>query len=80
MSRLYTRTISDSRKTPATTRGHEEVETLHCWGSANDSKPVVRVRTYWNKDQLKPKVTIVISKDVAYEVVGPKGQTLGLSR
>lgn len=80
MSRLYIRTHSDTNVKPKTATANQECQTLHNWGSANDSNVAVRVQTYWPKGHDKPKVTIEIGHDVAYEVYGPEGQTLGLSR
>ena len=80
MSRLYTVTTTDTREQPVTAAGHQEIHTFHRWGSVDDSKMVASVTTDWYKDQPKPKVVIEIGDGVAYEIYGPGGRSIALSR
>lgn len=43
MSRLYLRGSSDTRKTPITSRGHEEISVELLYGSKEDSRTAVDV-------------------------------------
>ena len=74
MSRLYTRTVSDSRKTDATTCGHQMVKTSHYHGSANNSKKAVQIVTSWTKGRHKPTVHVSLQPDVKTLVFDTKGE------
>lgn len=80
MSRLYTRTHTDMRDDPVTARANVKVATIHSWGSAKNSRVAATMTTRWGKEQEKPTVIIELSKDSAYEVIGPKGNTIALTR
>ena len=80
MARLNSRTHSDMRDDPVTAIASKKVSTVHSWGMTSDKDRVVTVTTRWNKEQPKPTVIIELEQGVAYEVIGPKGNTISLSR
>lgn len=80
MSRLYTRTHVDMRDQPVTARANTKASTVFSWGSASNSNKAFTASIRWDKEQLKPTVIIELEAGVAYEVIGPKGNTLSLSR
>ena len=80
MSRLYTRTHVDMRDAPVTARANTKASTVFSWGSANDSHKAVTVGIRWDKEQPKPTVIVELEQGVAYEVIGPKGNTIAHTR
>ena len=80
MSNLYMRTHTDMRDKPATARANKKVSTIHSWGSANESKKAVTITTRWDKETPKPTIVVELEQGVAYEVIGPKGNTIALTR
>ena len=68
------------RDQPVTARANTKAITVFSWGSANESNKAFTASIRWQKDDPKPKVVIELEQGIAYEVIGPKGNTIALSR
>jgi hypothetical protein len=65
MSRLYLKGSSDSRKTPITSRGHEEINLGLLYGSAHDSRVAVYALIRYNS----------VSERFSLQLDLPKGES-----
>jgi len=77
MSRLYARTQTDKRRTDATACAHQALTSVITWGSASDSRALVRVGVDWRKGEKAPRVFVTLGdREAAYSVGGPASQQL----
>lgn len=80
MSRLHTRTYADTKGKPVTVSANKKASTIHTWMVENYSRVAISITTRWDKEQPKPTIIVELQPDVAYEVIGPKGNTIALTR
>jgi len=73
MSRLYTRTRSDRRKTDSTAGANYLTQTTITYGSAHSPKEAVHVEVNYQKDKTFPSVYIDLDPNIKVQVYhGPK--------
>lgn len=68
MSRLYMTAKSDSRRTPLTSRGHQNIEVEIRWGSRSNSKILCILDVNWQREADKPTVHMTLENNMTYRV------------
>lgn len=68
MSALYGKLDSDTRKGPATSRGHKKVEAELYYGSKDDSRRAVFAELYHEDDNFILEVSLPDGKRITYKL------------